>query len=109
MKMKIVNMLMAWFAVFLHVVVATYLWNWFAVPKFGLPELTFLWTFALTLVYSAFRGVDFKKTGTEFVEAASRSDEDKETEQMGQFSMFCLKVFVYLVMWGIGAIVNQFL
>lgn len=78
-------------AMFLQSLVQMFMWNWFIVPL-GLPTISFWMAIGVSMTISAFH---------------NSSQKSKDANEM--IKGFATNCFVYLALWGIGALVHLFI
>lgn len=91
----LINLVILVFLMFFESYVGMYLWNNIIPPIFNLPSLTWLQTFAVSIV------IDF------FFKSKSSSNE-KHTNEEQTANLIQLFITI-LIFWGIGAIVIHYL
>lgn len=77
-------------AIFLQSLVQMFMWNWFFVPL-GLPTISFWLAMGISMTISVFHNSQSKAKSEDLIEG------------------FATSCFVYLALWGIGAIVHLFI
>jgi hypothetical protein len=77
-------------AIFLQSLVQMFMWNWFMVPL-GLPTISFWLAMGISLTISAFHSSQSKAESEDLIKG------------------FVTSCFVYLALWGVGALVHLFI